>query len=230
MLQGKKKNITILAVGVINFILTLFAMIGMDKRLPINIFKDSTLAKMDVKEKLLIIPSVILILCACQVFYRIKTMDKVVTKGKLIEDATFVVIIGALILCGWLLVDVGYQYMPNHTLAFELPVLSTVLAVLAIIISAVASILPINKFNSVIGYRSKETKVDESIWRVTNRFAGFTFFVSALILVVLAAYFVFNPFKWSYLIVGIAVALILMFYAPSVYAKNIYSRKYKVSL
>lgn len=227
MLQGKKKNITIIVVGVLNFILTIGAMIGMDKRLPINIFKEFVLDKMVQKENLLIIPAVVLVLCALQVFYRLKTMDKTVTRGKIIEDAVFTFVIGVLILLGWLLVDVGYQYMPNHRVGFETPVLSVVLASFAIVISTVASTFPINKFKDVIGFNTKETKADESIWRVTNRFAGFAFFVSAIILVILAVYFALNPFKWTYLAVGVIVALVFMFYAPTLYAKNIYNRKYK---
>ena len=82
MLQGKKKNITILVVGILNLVLTLVAMFGMDKRLPLNVFKSFVLDKMVSRENLLIIPVIVLILCIIQVYYRIKTMDKPITKGK----------------------------------------------------------------------------------------------------------------------------------------------------
>ena len=230
MLQGKKKNITILVIGILNLILTLGAMFSMDKRLPLNVFKDFVLDKMVSRENLLIIPVIALILCIAQVFYRIKTMDKPVTVGKRVEDALFTIIVGVVILLGWLLVDVGYQYMPNHKIGFEVPVLSVILSCLAILIASIASIFPINKYKDVIGFRSKEAMADESIWRVANRFAAATFFVSALVLVFLAVYFEIVGFNWAYLACGIIFDIIIMIYAPYLYAKNIYNRKYRVSL
>ena len=230
MLQGKKKNITILVVGILNLILTLVAMFGMDKRLPLNVFKSFVLDKMVSRENLLIIPVIVLILCIIQVYYRIKTMDKPVTKGKRIEDAVFTLVVGVVILLGWLLVDVGYQYMPNHKIGFDVPVLSVILSCLAIIIATIASVFPINKYKDVIGFRSKEAMTDESIWRVTNRFAAATFFISAIVLVVLAVYFEMVAFNWAYLVLGIIFDAIIMIYAPYLYSKNIYGRKYRVSL
>ena len=71
---------------------------------------------------------------------------------------------------------------------------------------------------------------DESIWRVANRFAAATFFVSALVLVFLAAHFEIVGFNWTYLACGIIFDIIIMIYAPYLYAKNIFNRKYRVSL
>ena len=47
MLQGKKKNITILVIGILNLVLTLGAMFSMDKRLPLNVFKDFVLENLN---------------------------------------------------------------------------------------------------------------------------------------------------------------------------------------
>ena len=71
---------------------------------------------------------------------------------------------------------------------------------------------------------------DESIWRVTNRFAAVTFFISAILLIALAIYFEVVVFNWAYLACVIIFDLIIMIYAPYLYAKNIFNRKYKVSL
>lgn len=230
MLQGKKKNITILVIGILNLILTIGAMFSMDKMLPLNIFKDHVLEKMVSKDYLLIIPIIALILCIAQVYYRIKTMDKPITRGKILEDAAFTIVIGVVILLGWLLADVGFQYMPNHNIGFKVPVLSVVLACFGIIFTAIASVFPISKFKDIVGFRTKETMSDESIWRVTNRFAAVTFFISAILLIALAIYFEVVVFNWAYLACVIIFDLIIMIYAPYLYAKNIFNRKYKVSL
>ena len=120
--------------------------------------------------------------------------------------------------------------MPNHKIGFDVPVLSVILSCLAIIIATIASVFPINKYKDVIGFRSKEAMADESIWRVTNRFAAATFFISAIVLVVLAVYFEMVAFNWAYLVLGIVFDAIIMIYAPYLYARNIYNRKYRVSL
>ena len=41
MMNGKKKNLTILGIAILNLILTFFAVLNLKNMIPINIFEDS---------------------------------------------------------------------------------------------------------------------------------------------------------------------------------------------
>ena len=106
MLNGNKKNITIIAVAVLNLLLTIGAITVLDKMLPLKFYAQNPF-KMVGKGVLLILPVVILVLSALQVFYRIKTIKKPVNTFRRVEDAVFVCIIGLLMIINWVFVCVG---------------------------------------------------------------------------------------------------------------------------
>ena len=220
-----KKNFTILGIGVINLIASFFAVSKLSTMLPLNIFADNVVDKMCSKNMLLLIPVVVLLLCAGQVLYRLKTMDKTVTTGKRIEDALFTFITGILLLVNWTLIYIGSEYTATNLVSKEFPILYFITAIIGVLMVVNYSAYPINKFGSVIGLRTKETLEDENVWRLANRFNAFTGFVSALIVIGLSVYFTLVGFNWVYLILGIIFCGTLMFYAPKLYAQMVASKK-----
>ena len=216
-----KKNFTILGIGVINLIASFFAVSKLSTMLPLNIFADNVVDKMCSKNMLLLIPVVVLLLCAGQVLYRLKTMDKTVTTGKRIEDALFTFITGILLLVNWTLIYIGSEYTATNLVSKEFPILYFITAIIGVLMVVNYSAYPINKFGSVIGLRTKETLEDENVWRLANRFNAFTGFVSALIVIGLSVYFALVGFNWVYLILGIIFCGTLMFYAPKLYAQMV---------
>lgn len=220
-----KKNFTILGIGVINLIASFFAVSKLSTMLPLNIFADNVVDKMCSKNMLLLIPVVVLLLCAVQVLYRLKTMDKTVTTGKRIEDALFTFITGILLLVNWTLIYIGSEYTATNLVSKEFPILYFITAIIGVLMVVNYSAYPINKFGSVIGLRTKETLEDENVWRLANRFNAFTGFVSALIVIGLSVYFTLVGFNWVYLTLGIIFCGTLMFYAPKLYAQMVASKK-----
>ena len=220
-----KKNFTILGVGVINLIASFFAVSKLSNMLPLNMFADNVVDKMCSKNMLLIIPVVVLLICAIQVLYRLKTMDKTVTTGKRIEDAIFTFIIGISLLINWSLIYIGYEYTTTNLVSKEFPIIYFITAILGILMVVNYSAYPINKFGSVIGLRTKETLADEEVWRVSNRFNAFTGFVSALIVIGLSVYFALVGFNWVYLVIGLIFCVAFMFYVPKLYAQMIARKK-----
>ncbi|MBQ8379263.1 MAG: SdpI family protein [Clostridia bacterium] len=220
-----KKNFTILGIGVINLIASFFAVSKLSTMLPLNIFADNVVDKMCSKNMLLLIPVVVLLLCAVQVLYRLKTMDKTVTTGKRIEDALFTFITGILLLVNWTLIYIGSEYTATNLVSKEFPILYFITAIIGVLMVVNYSAYPINKFGSVIGLRTKETLEDENVWRLANRFNAFTGFVSALIVIGLSVYFALVGFNWVYLTLGIIFCGTLMFYAPKLYAQMVASKK-----
>lgn len=220
-----KKNFTILGIGVINLIASFFAVSKLSTMLPLNIFADNVVDKMCSKNMLLLIPVVVLLLCAVQVLYRLKTMDKTVTTGKRIEDALFTFITGILLLVNWTLIYIGSEYTATNLVSKEFPILYFITAIIGVLMVVNYSAYPINKFGSIIGLRTKETLEDENVWRLANRFNAFTGFVSALIVIGLSVYFALVGFNWVYLTLGIIFCGTLMFYAPKLYAQMVASKK-----
>lgn len=220
-----KKNFTILGIGVINLIASFFAVSKLSTMLPLNIFADNVVDKMCSKNMLLLMPVVVLLLCAVQVLYRLKTMDKTVTTGKRIEDALFTFITGILLLVNWTLIYIGSEYTATNLVSKEFPILYFITAIIGVLMVVNYSAYPINKFGSIIGLRTKETLEDENVWRLANRFNAFTGFVSALIVIGLSVYFTLVGFNWVYLILGIIFCGTLMFYAPKLYAQMVASKK-----
>ena len=51
--------------------------------------------------------------------------------------------------------------------------------------------------------------------------AIYTGFVSAIIIILLSAYFIVYGFNWVYLLIALIVCAFLMFYAPRLYAKTL---------
>ena len=220
-----KKNFTILGIGVINLIASFFAVSKLSTMLPLNIFADNVVDKMCSKNMLLLIPVAVLLICAVQVLYRLKTMDKTVTTGKRIEDALFTFITGILLLVNWTLIYIGSEYTATNLVSKEFPILYFITAIIGVLMVVNYSAYPINKFGSIIGLRTKETLEDENVWRLANRFNAFTGFVSALIVIGLSVYFTLVGFNWVYLILGIIFCGTLMFYAPKLYAQMVASKK-----
>lgn len=220
-----KKNFTILGIGVINLIASFFAVSKLSTMLPLNIFADNVVDKMCSKNMLLLIPVVVLLLCAVQVLYRLKTMDKTVTTGKRIEDALFTFVTGILLLVNWSLIYIGSEYTTTNLVSKEFPTIYFITAAIGILMVVNYSAYPINKFGSIIGLRTKETLEDEEVWRISNRFNAFTGFVSAIIVIGLSIYFALVGFNWIYLLLGIIFCGTLMFYAPKLYAQMIYRKK-----
>lgn len=220
-----KKNFTILGIGVINTIASFAAVSGLSKMLPLNIFADSVIDKMCSKNMLLIIPVVVLLLCAVQVLYRLRTMDKTVTTGKRIEDAAFTFITGLLLLVNWSLIYIGHEYTMTNLVSKEFPIVYFITAIIGLFMVVNYSAYPINKFGSIIGLRTKETLADEEVWRISNRFNAFTGFISAIIVIGLSIYFALVGFNWVYLVLGLIFCGVLMFYVPKLHAQMVARKK-----
>lgn len=219
-MNRKKKNLTILGIGVLNFILTIVVMANLKSMIPINFFEEG-IAKMTSKSILLLLPTIVLLISIFQVIYRIKTMDKTVTTGKLIEDGLFAFIDGLLIGINWLLVYIGVQYTNTTLINIDIPVIYVIMAIFGFALVGVYSTFPINKKGSIVGLVTKETISNDEVWRIANRFNGFTGFISAIIIIVLSGYFIMFGFNWVYLVIALFICGMLMFYIPRLYAKRI---------
>lgn len=220
MMNRKKKNLTILGIGVLNFILTIVVMANLKSMIPINFFEEG-IAKMTSKSILLLLPTIVLLISIFQVIYRIKTMDKTVTTGKLIEDGLFAFIDGLLIGINWLLVYIGVQYTNTTLINIDIPVIYVIMAIFGFALVGVYSTFPINKKGSIVGLVTKETISNDEVWRIANRFNGFTGFISAIIIIALSGYFIMFGFNWVYLVIALFICGMLMFYIPRLYAKRI---------
>lgn len=220
MMNRKKKNLTILGIGVLNFILTIVVMANLKSMIPINFFKEG-IAKMTSKSILLLLPTIVLLISIFQVIYRIKTMDKTVTTGKLIEDGLFAFIDGLLIGINWLLVYIGVQYTNTTLINIDIPVIYVIMAIVGFALVGVYSTFPINKKGSIVGLVTKETISNDEVWRIANRFNGFTGFISAIIIIALSGYFIMFGFNWVYLVIALFICGMLMLYIPRLYAKRI---------
>lgn len=224
MMNRKKKNLTILCIAILNLVLTIIAIIQLKSMIPINIFGEGK-DKMCSKEFLLVLPIVVLIISVLQVFYRLKTMDKVVTNGKLIEDGLFAFIDGFLICANWILVYIGLNYTKTMLINIEIPVIYIIMILIGLVLMGIYSTFPINKKGSMLGLVTKETIEDDEVWRIANRFNGFTGFVSAIIIILLAAYFIVYGFNWVLLVIGLFICGMLMFYVPRLNAKMVARKK-----
>ena len=224
MKTKNKKNFTILGIGILNLILSIFAIVKLSNNIPINIFATNVIDKMCSKQLLIIIPIIVLLISIFQVIYRLNTMDKVVTTGKRIEDAVFTFTDGLLIYINWILIYIGYSFTNTNLIKVEIPVGYIIMALIGIIIVAVYSTFPINKFGSKIGLRIKETIENEEVWRTANRLNSFTGLLSGIIIVLLSGYFLLFGFNWIYLFILVIACGLLMFYIPILYAKMIYRK------
>lgn len=224
MKTKNKKNFTILGIGVLNLILSIFAISKLSNNIPINIFEDNVIDKMCSKQLLLIIPIIVLVISIIQVIYRLKTMDKVVTNGKRIEDAVFTFIDGILIYVNWILVYIGYSFTSTNLIKVEIPIWYVIMAFMGIVIVAIYSTFPINKFGSRIGLRIKETLENEEVWRTANKLNAFTGLLSGIAVVLLSGYFMLYGFNWIYLLIIVILLGLLLFYIPILYAKMIYQK------
>lgn len=220
-----KKNFTILAIGVINAVLSCVAISNLSKMVPINIFANNVIDKMSSKNMLYILPVVTVLLCVFQVLYRLKTMDKTVTTGKRIEDALFSLVTGSLVLINWFLIYLGHQYTVTNLINADIPIVYLITSIIGIALVAMYSTYPINKFGSIIGLRTKETLADEEVWRISNRFNAFTGFVSALVIIGLSIYFALVGFDWVYLLIGVLFCLVAMFYVPKLHSQMVARKK-----
>ncbi len=224
MKTKNKKNFTILGIAILNLILSIIAISKLSNNIPINIFATSIIDKMCSKQLLMIIPVVVLLISILQVIYRLNTMDKVVTTGKRIEDAVFTFIDGLLIYINWMFVYVGYSFTSTNLIKVDIPVGYIIMALIGIVIVAIYSTFPINKFGSRIGLRIKETIEKEEVWRTANKLNAFTGLLSGIIIVLLSGYFLLYGFNWIYLLIAVLVCVLLMFYIPILYAKMIYRK------
>jgi hypothetical protein len=224
MMNKKKKNFTILFIAVLNFILTVAAIIKLKSMVPINVF-EKDIGKMCSKQLLLGIPTLVIILSLLQVLFRLKTMEKKVTTGKIIEDALFAFVDGLLICINWLLVYIGVKYTETTLININIPVIYIVMGVVGLVLCGIYSTFPINKKGALIGLKTKETLEDDEVWRIANRFNGFTGFVAALIIILLSAYYIVNGFNIIYFIFELFVCGMLMFYIPVLNARMVARKK-----
>ena len=216
-----KKNLTILGIGVANACASGYAISKLASSVPINFFASNTVDKMVPKSMLFVLPAVILVMSICQIIYRLNTMDKPVTKGKLIEDGAFAFVNGILSLLNWGLIYIGFCYTSTNIVNGNyIPVIYIFTALLGVIMMAIYSTFPINTFGSKIGLRTPETMQDKEVWRVSNRFNGFTGFVSGLLLVLLSMYFTVSGFNWVYLLIYVIFVGIFNVYTPLLFAKS----------
>lgn len=224
MKTKNKKNFTILLIGVLNLVLSIFVILKLSNNIPINIFSQNVIDKMCSKQLLLIIPIIVLVLSVFQVIYRLKTMDKVVTNGKRIEDFIFTLVDGILIYINWLLIYIGYSFTNTNLVKVEIPIVYVLMALIGIIVVAIYSTFPINKFGSKIGLNIKETREREDVWRTANKLNAFTGLVTGILIVLLSGYFMLNGFNWIYLFALVILVGLMLFYIPILYAKMIYNK------
>lgn len=223
--KKNKKNFTIIAIGLINLILSIVVIHNLSNNVPINIFATSIVDKMYSKNFLFIIPAVVMALCVFQLLYRLNTMDKTVTTGKRIEDAIFSLLTGSLLLVNWTLIYIGYRFTQTTLIKIDIPIIYIATSFLGVLMIAIYSTYPINKMGSFCGLRTKETLADEEIWRVSNRFNAFTGFVAGLVVIGISIYFALFGFNWVYLVLALFACFILMFYVPKLYSQSVSRKK-----
>lgn len=225
-LNKNKKNLGILAVAVVNLIATFAVVTKLSGNLPLNFGADNIIDKMCSKYFLLIIPAIVTIISALQVLYRLSTMEKPVTMGKLVEDAMFSIVDGALIAANWVLVYIGMNYTSSLIVSgITIPAIYLVLIGICILLIGFYSTYPINRFQSPIGLRTKETMEDKEVWRLANRFNGFTGFVGTLTFIGIIVNFILNGFNWIVLVFGIIIVALLNVVVPRLYAKMVGNKK-----
>lgn len=224
MMNRKKKNLAILLIAIFNLIFTIMAMTELKSMIPINLF-EKEISKMCPKEYLLILPIIVILMSILQIMYRLKTMDKVVTTGKIVEDGVFTFIDGLCIIGNWALVYIGFVYTNTTLINITIPIIYIIMAIIGIVLAGIYSTFPINKKGSIIGLVTKETVEDDEVWRIANRFNGFTGFVSSIVIVLLSAYFIVYGFNFIYLLLAVIICGILMFYMPRLYAKMVAEKK-----
>lgn len=220
-----KKSFIILALGLVNLVLSFIVINTLESGLPLNVWATVAKDKMCSKQVLLIIPVIVSIMSVLQVLYRTKTMNKTITTWKIVEDALFTFITGVLSLVNWVFIYIGHIYTQTKLINVQVPVIYVIGMFIGVILVALYSTFPINKKGSKIGLRTKETLADADVWRVSNRFNGFTGFVAALVVVIINVYFILNGFDVVYLTIGIVSCILLMFYIPRLYAQMIQRRK-----
>ena len=102
----------------------------------------------------------------------------------------------------------------------NIPVFNIIMIMVGVVLIGIYSTYPINKTGSIFGLVTKETLENEEIWRVANRFNGFTGFVAAITLILLSGYFLINGFNWVYMVLEVFICIMLMFYIPRLNAKR----------
>lgn len=227
MFDRKKKNFTILAIAVINFIIAIVMMNVITKKsIPINIFASDVIGKMQPKSMLLVLPVIVLIISIIQVFYRKKTMYKTVTTARLVEDGVFAFVDGLLITFNFILEIIGYNFVKTSLISSTtINPFFVLIIFIGLIVASISSTFPINRVGSILGLRTKETLKDDRIWRRANRFNGFTMFISAIILILLGFDFIVKGFNLLLLIVSLIISVVLIFVVPRIYVKIISSDK-----
>ncbi len=216
-----KKNLTILVMGALNFIFSFLVVSKLNNTLPLKFYNDG-IDMMCSKYLLYIIPGIVILLSVLQVIYRLNTMDKPVNTFRIIEDALFCLVDGSLIAFNWMLIYRGCEYTANPIItSLKINPIHFVLVAIGIIICSIYSTFPINKKGSIIGLRTKETMQDNEIWRIANRFNGFTGFVSGLLIILMNVYCIVNKNLGINMIITFVVAAILMFVVPVIYTKII---------
>ena len=215
-MDKKKKNIALIGISVINLIVVLVMYSKIKSMIPNNAIK-----KMASKQLLLVLPCISIIISVFQVMYRMKTIDKPVTIGKIIEDGLFSFFDGLIMFLGWILVYIGYEYTNTTLVNVNIQPIYIIIGIIGLGLAGMYSTFPINKIGSAIGLTTKETLADAKVWRIAYRFNALTGFISAVMIVVLAIYFMFFGFNWIYLIVVVILSVLLMYYVPRLYAKKI---------
>ncbi len=220
-MDKKKKNIALIGISVINLIVILVVYSKLKSMIPINVFASSTIEKMASKQLILILPCLSIIISIFQVMYRMKTIDKPVTTGKIIEDGLFSFFDGLIMFISWILVYIGYEYTNTTLVKVEIQPIYIIMGVIGLGLAGMYSTFPINKIGSAIGLTTKETIADAKVWRIANRFNALTGFICAVAIVMLSIYFMFFGFNWIYLVVLLVACVLLMYYVPRLYAKKV---------
>ena len=220
-----KKTLTILVFGILNFILALFILGKLSDQVPIYVFKENLIDKMDSKNLLMIFPTIILIFTLAQVLYRLKTMNKVITTVKLVEDAVFTVITGIAVLIQWIMTYIAHMYTQNNIPKVDIPIINILIVVFGIIIITVASLIQITKKNSYLGFRTKETLNDEEVWRKTNRFAGTMGFIAGAIIISSSVKMLMSDKGIICFLLALIIALIVAIIFPILYGKKLSDEK-----
>lgn len=220
-MDKKKKNIALIGISVINLIAVLVMYFKIKSMIPINIFADNAIKKMVSKQFILVLPCISVIISVFQVMYRMKTIDKPVTIGKIIEDGLFSFFDGLVMFVGWILIYIGYKYTNTTLINVEIQPIYIIMGLIGLGLAGMYSTFPINKIGSAIGLTTKETLADAKVWRIANRFNALTGFISAVMIVILVIYFMFFGFNWIYLVIVLLLSVLLMYFIPRLYAKKI---------
>lgn len=220
-MDKKKKNIALIGISVINLIVVFVMYFKIKSMIPINIFVDNAIKKMASKQLLLVLPCISIIISVFQVMYRMRTIDKTVTIGKIIEDGLFSFFDGLIMFIGWILIYIGYEYTNTTLVNVEIQPIYIIMGLVGLALAGMYSTFPINKIGSPIGLTTKETLADAKVWRIANRFNALTGFIAAVMIVILAIYFMFFGFNWIYLALVLILSVLLMYFVPRLYAKKI---------